>query len=163
MDSKALNKRRQALIAALKDSSEAVRAAAAHSLECLEGLGSREEILDLLKKGNRSAKIKAIYALGQLGGEKAIPPLLYCISRPEEDIKSAAIEVLGKLANPSTLMPLVDKLKEPNSAIRQRPSRHWPTSGIHPWSLSCCRSSMRAMDFLMQKRPGHLADREPAA
>lgn len=115
-----MEKRRQALVAALKDPSEAVRAAAALSLEALEGLGSLDEILDLLKRGNRAAKIRAIYALGKIGGEKVLPPLLYCISRPEEDIKSAAIEVLGSLANDAALPPLVEKLKDAGPAIRAK-------------------------------------------
>jgi len=107
----------------LKDPASEVSAAAAASLERLEGVLGVDAILAQLKQGTLAEKVMAIYALGETGGEKVLAPLVYCASRPEEDLKGAAIDVLGTLAQRSTMPILLDKLKDGNSGIRARAIR----------------------------------------
>jgi HEAT repeat protein len=116
----AINKRKEALIAVLKDPDEEVRTAAAQALERLEGISCMDEVLSSLRKGDIPTKIKALYALGKIGGEQVLPPLTYCASRPEEELKSVAIEVLGNLANPRAVPALVECLKEKNPAVKAK-------------------------------------------
>jgi len=118
MEPASRNKRREAIIPLLRDSSAEVRQAAAQALESLEAAQSMEELFTRLKQGDRGTKIGAIYALGRLGGEKVLPILMYCAARPEEDIKCAAVKVLGELAHPQALGLLVEKLQDPQVAVR---------------------------------------------
>ncbi len=104
----------------LRDSSEGVRTAAAHSIERLEALFSLEEVLTALKTGDTGARVRAIYALGAIGGEKVVGPLLYCANRPEEDLRAAAVEVLGSLAVPAALPLLVERLADASNAVQAR-------------------------------------------
>lgn len=120
MTSESTQKRREALIPLLRDSSDQVKESAAHALERLEGLASISETLELLKKGNFAEKIKAIYALGEIGDEKVLPALIYCASRPEEGVKAAAIEVLGNMAHPAALKVIIERLAEPEPAMKAR-------------------------------------------
>jgi HEAT repeat protein len=102
----------------LKDTSQAVRAAAADAIDRLEATSGVEEILATLKTGTTGAKIGAIYALGEIGGEQVLTPLVYCARRAEVDIRSAAVAVLGKLAAPSVL-PVLSELLDDESPIVQ--------------------------------------------
>jgi HEAT repeat protein len=123
MESAAMSKRKELLIAMLKDPSEEVRSAAAAALEKLEGILKTDEVLEQLKKGTLAEKIRAIYALGEIGGEKVLAPLVYCASRPEEDLKGAAIDALGTLAKRSTMPVLLEKLNDQSDGIRARAIR----------------------------------------
>lgn len=104
----------------LRDMSEAVRLAAAKSLERLEGIAGLNEILELLKKGSYPEKVKAIYALGEIGEERVLPALIYCASRPEEGVRAAAIEALGTLAHPSARQVLMDRLGDQEPLMRSK-------------------------------------------
>lgn len=115
-----MSKRKELLIALLKDSDPDVVNAAAAALERIENRQSLDDVLEQLKKGDLAEKIRAIYALGTIGGAGVLKPLVYCASRPEEDIRSAAVEVLGELAERSTLPVILEKLKDDNSAIRAK-------------------------------------------
>jgi HEAT repeat protein len=118
-----MSKRKELLISMLKDADPEVVAAAAASLERLDGLQSLDGLLEQLKKGGIPEKVRAIYALGAIGGEKVLKPLVYCASRPEEDLKAAAIDVLGLLVQHSSLPVLLERLKDDNSGIRAKAIR----------------------------------------
>ena len=123
MESGSMSKRKELLIGMLKDPADEVRAAAAASLEQLEGVLGVDAVLEQLKQGTLAEKIRAIYALGETGGEKALAPLVYCTSRPEEDLKGAAIDALGTVLHRSTIPTLLEKLADDNSGIRARAIR----------------------------------------
>lgn len=148
----------------LKDEVPAVRAAAAASIEILEGAASLDEILLSLKKGDIGTKIRAIYALGAIGGEKAIAPLIYCAGRPEDEIRSVAVEVLGSLATPAAIPVLLERLSDSAAAIRARAiaalSGYTPTPAlcerIRPF-LDADDGSLEAEAALALARLGDLA------
>jgi len=154
----------RALQPLLKDEVPAVRAAAAASIEILEGAASLDEILLSLKKGDIGTKVRAIYALGAIGGERVVAPLIYCAGRPEEEIRSVAVEVLGSIATPAVIPVLLERLGDSVAAIRARAitalSRCGPALGLcerlRPF-LDAGDGSLEAEAALALARLGDLA------
>src|SRR4051812_38142860 len=93
-----IQRRRDALVALLKDADPDVRAAASDALGKLELKAGVERVLQDLKQGTMPEKLAAIHALGDIGSDPCMPALAYCASRPEPEIRGAAMDALGRTA-----------------------------------------------------------------
>jgi HEAT repeat protein len=113
-----LEKRRNLLIGLLRDPDEAVRLAAAASLESLESCQEFSQILENLRSDKRGQRIKAIFAMEKVLGTEVFPHLINLLKDPDPDIRSSAVQVLGSKAHPNSLNSLVRHLKDPAPAVR---------------------------------------------
>ncbi len=112
-----MDKRKETLIAALRDGDEAVRKAAAAALENIE---ARERIDHLAKKiesGEMLEKIKGVYALNGLKGPKITEILVKAAKDPSEDVRAAAVRVLSNLSDGAALQQLSEALQDSNPIV----------------------------------------------
>ncbi len=112
-----IEKRKTALLNALKDSDAQVRVSATLALDQLEGLADLSQLLSQLSEGDRSSRIAAAYALGKIHSSKVFAPLLKALKSDDPDLRTAAVQVLGEKGHPKTLPHLVQALNDPEPGV----------------------------------------------
>jgi len=110
--------RNQALQKALSDEDEAVRQAAASSLDTLEAREGIDTLLEQLRSGERGQQIAAVYALGKIHSPKVFIPLLDTLKSTDPDLRASAAQVLAEKRHPKTLGPLVKALADPEPGVQ---------------------------------------------
>jgi len=108
----------QALQKALSDPDDAVRQAAASSLDTLEAREGIDALLAQLKSGERGQQIAAVYALEKINSPKVFIPLLETLKSKDPDLRAAVAQVLAGKRHPKTLAPLVKALSDPEPGVQ---------------------------------------------
>lgn len=112
-----MDKRKETLVAALRDSDETIRKAAAAALEKIEVRDRFDHLSKKIESGEMLEKIKGIYALNGLKGAKITSVLLKAAKDPSEDVRAAAVRVLANLSDASALQQLVDALQDESPIV----------------------------------------------
>ena len=112
-----MNKRKEILIAALKDADADVRKAAAEALEKLEARERLDALAKKIESGQMIEKVKVIYALSDLRGPRVAAVLSAALKDPSEDVRAAAARALGTMGDTSVLQALVDALKDASPIV----------------------------------------------
>jgi HEAT repeat protein len=120
-----------ALVGALNDSSEPVRAAAVNGLAQLRNPDHITLISALLAKDKRPFVRKtAAYALGHYASAKATAPLVAALARDKDvEVRAAAVVALGHYKDPAAVAPLTSALKDKNDFIRAYAARALGVNG----------------------------------
>lgn len=99
-------------VAALKDSSEIVRATAASAVVFLPMSEAAQNLLPLLADKDQLVRRETAYALGTIGDASAINPLLRVLQRDKiREVKNAAIIALGEIGDQAAVPELVKILQ----------------------------------------------------
>lgn len=112
-----MDKRKETLIAALRDGDENVRKTAAAALEKIEVRERIDHLAGKIESGEMLEKIKGVYALNGLKGPKITEILLNAAKDPSEDVRAAAVRVLSNLSDSSALQQLVEALQDPSPIV----------------------------------------------
>lgn len=112
-----MDKRKEILLAALRESDEQIRKAAAEALEKLETRERLDALAGKMESGDMLEKIRVVYALSDLKGPKVAELLAKALKDPSEDVRAATVRSLGILGEPATLQVLVDTLKDTNPIV----------------------------------------------
>lgn len=107
-----MNKRKEMMIAALKDADPEVRKAAAEALEKLEARERLDAFAKKVESGQMLEKVKVIYAISDLRGPGVAAILSAALKDASEDVRAAAARALGAMGDASVLQALVDALKD---------------------------------------------------
>lgn len=112
-----MDKRKETLVAALRDGDETVRKAAAAALEKIEVRDRFDHLSKKIESGEMLEKIKGIYALNGLKGARITSVLLKAAKDPSEDVRAAAVRVLANLPDSAALQQLVDALQDESPIV----------------------------------------------
>src|SRR3972149_8149353 len=112
-----MNKRKEILIAALKDADADVRKAAAEALEKLEARERLDALAKKIESGQMIEKVKVIYALSDLRGPRVAAILSAALKDPSEDVRAAAARALGAMGDATVLQSLVEALKDASPIV----------------------------------------------
>ena len=110
-------KRREVLLAALKDGDERVRHAAAAALERLDSCQSFTVLEQKLATGDRHERVAAVYTLALLNSDLSHTLLMALLEDPDADVRAVAVQMLGEKHLPEALSALVQCLKDPDIAV----------------------------------------------
>ncbi len=107
-----MNKRKEALLKALKGPDSDLVQLASSALEKIEMRENLSHFAEKVTSGEQLGKLRAIYALGELKGQVIIDLLGSALNDESEDVRSAAVRVLGEMNDPRVLKLLVGVLKD---------------------------------------------------
>src|SRR3990172_1923523 len=112
-----MNKRKEILLAALKDADADVRKAAAEAMERLEARERLDALAKKVESGPMLEKVKGIYALSDLRGRRVAAILSAALKDPSEDVRAAAARALGAMGDATVLQSLVESLKDESPIV----------------------------------------------
>src|SRR3989304_3724288 len=112
-----MNKRKEILIAALKDADADVRKAAAEALERLEARERLDALAKKIEAGQMLERVKVIYPPSDLRGPRVAAILSAALKDPSEDVRAAAARALGTMADATVLQALVESLKDASPIV----------------------------------------------
>lgn len=112
-----MSKRKDIIMAALKDADTSIRKAAAEALEKLQARERIETHAMKIATGEMLEKVKVIYAISELRGPRVAEILTNALKDPVEDVRAAAVRALGSFGDPSTLPQLVESLKDTSPVV----------------------------------------------
>ncbi len=120
-----------ALVSAIDDSSERVRAAAVDGLARLRDLSHIPIISAILARDKRPFVRKtAAYALGQYANTETTAALVTALTRDKDvEVRSAAVVSLGLYKDPAAVAPLTKALRDKNDFIRAYAARALGVNG----------------------------------
>ncbi|MGD8353718.1 MAG: HEAT repeat domain-containing protein [Pseudomonadota bacterium] len=115
----ALSDRKQALVNALQDTEELVRAAASRALDRVEGMERLQNIFEAASSGEKPHRIRAIHFLGFLNTPESVDRMLGFLQDPEADIRVATVRAVQVHLPERAMVPLLGALEDPDSSVVQ--------------------------------------------
>ncbi|MCL4704154.1 HEAT repeat domain-containing protein [bacterium] len=107
-----------ALINALKDSSQWVREHAAEALGKIASTQAVEPLIAVLKDSERWVRWHAAQALGKIGDPRAVDPLIAALKDSDEWVRRYTAEALGEIADRRAVAPLIAALNDSKEWVR---------------------------------------------
>jgi HEAT repeat protein len=114
-----LSERKQALVSALQDPEELVRAAASRALDRVEGIERMQNIFEAASSGEKPHRIRAIHFLGFLNTPESVDRMLAFLQDPEPDIRVATVRAIQVHLPGRALVPLLGALEDPDNSVVQ--------------------------------------------
>ena len=124
-----------ALLTALGDAEEDVRAQAAATLGDLRAPGAAPALLRALADAQPTVRQHAARALGELGAAQAVEPLARLAGDADADVRVTALTALGEIADPRAAPAVSRALADADAAVRAAAAhalgemRHAPDAG----------------------------------
>jgi len=112
-----MDKRKETLIAALRDADESIRKTAAAALENIEVRDKLDYLVKKIESGEMLEKIKGVYALNGLKGQSIVEILIKAAKDPSEDVRAAAVRVLANFSEHGATAQLVEALQDPSPIV----------------------------------------------
>lgn len=112
-----MSRRKEIILASLRDADPQVKKAAAEALEKLQARERLDALSRKIETGEMLEKIRVIYALSDLRGPRIAEVLTASLKDPVEDVRAAGVRALGNLGDPATLPQLVESLKDTSPIV----------------------------------------------
>ena len=109
----------QALVTALKDESEKVRAAAAAALGYIQDLRAAEPLLAVLKDADARVRANAAMALGDIGDKRAVEPMLPLLQDGDAYVRQQAAAAQLDFKDARAVEALIVALRDSDVNVRR--------------------------------------------